>query len=171
MNGGPLDEFGLTLKQRKSVVYLLYGWGTLNFKIGVSINLKARVYEISQQSAVPVICLASIPGDRELEASFHNRYTGFHSHGEWYTLPDRKVWEILCEFGIVSETRKADAVARGVRWFDVLTDINTLALAKIPEVERSAARWRNRKGYRSRLCKTGAFLIIKPDTERTMVVS
>lgn len=86
--------------QDQGFVYLLWGEGTQSFKIGFTRdNAGIRAGVIEKYSPVPIRIQGVIPGTVQDERALHRRLRAYRSHGEWFVLPEKVVWEVLSWFG------------------------------------------------------------------------
>lgn len=71
-------------------IYIVWGIGTNLIKVGKTTNLMQRFRTLSQQAPVPLELLqAEYVADIDAsEAALKLRYREYHSHGEWYALPN-----------------------------------------------------------------------------------
>lgn len=68
-------------------IYVLRTEGLI--KIGYTDNLHRRVQDIISQTPTPVVFMGYMPGDRAVEAHFHQRFKAAHFSGEWFVAkPD-----------------------------------------------------------------------------------
>lgn len=82
-------------------IYLLWAEGTSVFKIGFtqrSVNERAVVIEAN--SPLPLRIVAEREGSRYEESGLHLALRAFHSHGEWFDLPEAVAWSVLERFGV-----------------------------------------------------------------------
>jgi hypothetical protein len=54
----------------------------------------ARLKRLAVTSPVPLEAIASMPGDKTLEADLHDRFRGCWDHGEWFA-PDADLMEFI----------------------------------------------------------------------------
>ena len=71
---------------RPGFVYLLESGG--RYKIGMAVDVEARIKTISQDAACPVVLVHKIPAanKRGTEAYFHAHFAEKRLHGEWFAL-------------------------------------------------------------------------------------
>jgi Meiotically up-regulated gene 113 len=69
-----------------SVVYFIEGAGLV--KIGIAVDLVARVQKLQAMSPVPLTVLGCVSGDRRREWHIHVALSDHRSHGEWFHLTD-----------------------------------------------------------------------------------
>jgi hypothetical protein len=70
----------------ETVVYFIGAKAVGRVKIGYTDQLSDRFSALKTASPVPLQLLATIPGDRRIEAVLHARFAHHHTHGEWFTL-------------------------------------------------------------------------------------
>lgn len=58
-------------------------------KIGCSVHVDRRVYEMSNWSPIPLEIVASVPGSPFDEHSLHRQFAAERMHGEWFRASDR----------------------------------------------------------------------------------
>jgi hypothetical protein len=87
------------LPENPGYIYLLRMDGTNYYKIGKSKNVVQRMKQIGLLMPKPVtlICQGFFRYMDRYEASIHQDYAVFHSHGEWFDLNDQEA-EKLADF-------------------------------------------------------------------------
>lgn len=92
-------------------VYLLWCEYSAFFKIGFSAkNVRRRVMDISTNCPMPIRVVAVIPGSTYEESIMHRKLIKFRTNGEWFSLPEEVVWQVLHWFGAkVPENVKIDS--------------------------------------------------------------
>ena len=86
-------------KWPKQQVYFVWAMWTANFKIGTSIH-PGRIRDLQTASPVPLKLLGLMDGGLKEERQLHAEYSPYRIHGEWFNLPEPKVWELLDRFGV-----------------------------------------------------------------------
>lgn len=69
-------------------IYFIRATGTNKVKIGYSISPRWRLATLQTGSPLPLEIIGLCSGSLETEARFHSVYAEYHSHGEWFDLPD-----------------------------------------------------------------------------------
>ena len=96
-----------------SVVYFVEREGFI--KIGTTRNLRARLPSLAQGSckmpagvtAGPVTLLATTPGDRETESSYHDRFRRQRVAGEWFR-PNKALLRLIDDLKRAEENGRKD---------------------------------------------------------------
>lgn len=63
-------------------------------KIGYALNVKARLASLQTASPTPIRLLATTPGGKEVERSYHRKFKALKCRGEWFMIDDRILAEI-----------------------------------------------------------------------------
>lgn len=58
-------------------------------KIGCSIDPTRRIEQVGEWMPEPLVLLATMPGNFNLEAAIHTTFDAEWSHGEWFVLSER----------------------------------------------------------------------------------
>lgn len=97
------------------VIYFIRAEGVGHIKIGWTEGTEAvaRLRDLQVGSPVPLTCLKTIPGGRELEQELHRRFAAAHVHGEWF----RPVPDLLKFIEVVDE--QPSIVGHDVRFVTV----------------------------------------------------
>lgn len=66
-------------------IYFIQGVDGGPIKIGLSGNPTARLRTLQRTSPVVLEILCAVPGDRSLEAFFHDQFAIGRLHGEWFS--------------------------------------------------------------------------------------
>lgn len=64
-------------------------------KIGFSQNPWRRLKQLQTASPDPFSLFGEIPGDRDLEAAFHQFFAGRRMHGEWFDDADHGITDVF----------------------------------------------------------------------------
>jgi len=83
------------------MIYFIRNIVSGNIKIGFSDTPKKRLKDLQTGSHDKLLLIKTIPGDRELEAQFHQQFSHCRLDGEWFSPTDE-----LVEF-IKGQDRKA----------------------------------------------------------------
>jgi hypothetical protein len=87
--------------KRVGKLYLLWAEQSTILKIGYTErDVNTRALEIEAMSPLPLRILAEKIGTERDEAMLHRRLRKFRSHGEWFSLPETVVWQLLGWFGV-----------------------------------------------------------------------
>lgn len=107
-------------------------------KIGVSIDVRARVRGLSTSSPVPIELLAAMPGGVDEERALHRRFAYLRMNGEWF----RAESELLDFIATLPTLLPEDPPARGGRHRTVLTppQAEALSTAVASAAERREAK-------------------------------
>ncbi|MGW4784914.1 GIY-YIG nuclease family protein [Streptomyces sp. NPDC004230] len=106
-------------------VYLIGASNLATVKIGRSVDLVRRLYQIQLMSPVELEVLWCRVGGEKLERALHRRFDAYRSHGEWFTLPDDPVLmvdsaaESLAQevsAAVELEARQSNVKSRTLEW-------------------------------------------------------
>ena len=81
---------------KESAVYLVACKESGVCKIGISVNVTARICSLQTSSPYPLTLLATMPGGRLEESALHREFGQYRLNGEWFSLRP----EILDRFGV-----------------------------------------------------------------------
>lgn len=81
-------------------VYFIRAIGVNKVKIGYSVSPKWRLATLQTGSPLPLEMFGLCPGTPSTESDFHAKYANFHSHGEWFDLPEKEVNFLADRYGI-----------------------------------------------------------------------
>lgn len=70
----------------KTYIYFLSSNNLI--KIGLTTNIKKRMAAISTMCSAPIELLGFIDGNKNTEASLHQKFANIRSHGEWFNKTD-----------------------------------------------------------------------------------
>ena len=93
--------------QNMGIVYLLWGEGTMSFKIGFTredVHYRAAIIEA--YSPVRILIQGTFAGTLNDERVLHLQLHRFRSHGEWFVLPENVVWDLLAHFGALEQDER-----------------------------------------------------------------
>lgn len=90
----------------KGVVYFIRAGG--NVKIGTTQSLSSRISQLQTGCAEPLEVLASVVGDRTLEAHYHEVFAADRKEGEWF-----EATPALLEVALQLATYGEDALPKG----------------------------------------------------------
>lgn len=81
------------------MIYFFKDTGNGAIKIGYTgaNDPKERLSQCQTGNPNKLICLGTIPGDKEYEAILHNCFHDHHLSGEWYNISEKQVAELLLE--------------------------------------------------------------------------
>ncbi len=68
-----------------SCVYGLLNEPAGRIKIGMSVSLRDRIYELSRLEGVELTCLGAIAGGSIIERTLHREFDAFRLDGEWFS--------------------------------------------------------------------------------------
>ena len=122
-------------------VYLLNAKGLPLFKIGMSQDIKKRIASISTSSPCEIDVIHAIESEfpRDLEAYFHDLFSGKRTHGEWFNLAPYDI-EIFKSF----DTTKKECISRIQGGYEATETANTkpyekkYLIKKINSITRSS---------------------------------
>lgn len=122
-------------------------------KIGTTIRLATRLKELAKDSGVELRVLAVVEGNRDVEQSFHARFSHLRAVGEWFEPGDDLIGFIVAEgrewdgsdealaprperlhMDVIESARIVSAY-RGESMVDMLSDILRPVLAKMEQEE------------------------------------
>lgn len=76
-----------------SCVYFAEDPATERIKIGVSSNVRQRLYLLKSRTGISARFLGAVAGDRIVEARLHKRFSAYREQGEWFRgAPDLRAW-------------------------------------------------------------------------------
>jgi hypothetical protein len=67
-----------------SVYFVRRADGEGPVKIGCSQSPLTRLAQLTYWAPYPLVLVASVPGDEQLERRFHAKFAADHSHSEWF---------------------------------------------------------------------------------------
>lgn len=85
-------------EKAKGCVYLLQAENGL-VKIGISTNIEIRLRGMQNASpiAIKLLAYADVPQPGVLENQLHIKYGQYHHHGEWLSIPDDLLSQLIAE--------------------------------------------------------------------------
>lgn len=85
------------IKLKSNIVYLIKLTGFNYYKIGITTNIKSRMASINTSLPfnIEVICTTENIEARDIEKSLHLKYKKFKIKGEWFSLCEYDVNEII----------------------------------------------------------------------------
>lgn len=91
------------------MIYFIQDTSVLNIKIGFTAgDAEKRLRELQTGSPCGLVVLATIPGEKALERTLHERFASARVHGEWF----RPVPELIAEAKAVATAAGLEAVER-----------------------------------------------------------
>ena len=89
-------------RNKPGFIYLIHAQGTDRYKIGLTTrSVQARLAELnSSQSPYPleVIDWFETPNVTEDEKYFHNKYSAYRVHGEWFSFDSKTLKQVRKEY-------------------------------------------------------------------------
>lgn len=138
----------------KSFVYVISEVGTCFVKIGISQDPQQRLRELQTANPRKLAILATWPGGKPEEATYHRMLSDFRREGEWFELHDCILRDVLRgQFSAKRPTRQR----RQRRQTGDLSMLGQFALVHLdtvrqkPSDARSAKRWEWLKANEPRL--------------------
>lgn len=102
-----LDRAEYWLGLSPSKAYVFWAEGTTLFKVGRTRgHVDDRLRNVAAMSPLPLKCLAEGYGGSARETYLHKHLAPYRHHGEWFDLPDEKIFWLLGQFGNTSELRR-----------------------------------------------------------------
>lgn len=92
-------ESGNVAPRGAQMVYLVQCTVTGLAKIGIATDPWKRLAALQTGSPTKLRLIAAGPGGREREKTIHATLSGYRSHGEWFSLPDREIAALSTELG------------------------------------------------------------------------
>lgn len=90
----PLDHLSLAQRSRGyrmlpdngySHVYFIRAGEMGPIKIGIAVNISARLNQMQTGNPEPLVCIGWTPGSAAEELALHTRFAAHHYRGEWFT--------------------------------------------------------------------------------------